>query len=294
MTVAAIDDKVRRVVSSIRNLPTPPIVFEQIQKVMSDPRASATQVGAVLSEDPAMSVKVLKLTNSAFYGLSREVSSVKHAVVIIGMEAVKNLVLSASVLDMFKGKNVDKDYQERFWRHSLAVACCCRVLSRRGRSGRLVDPEISFSAGLLHDIGKMVISCYLPEEFARFREVRATDRVLTDVQLEEQVCGFTHTQIGAYLAAHWKLPQQLCNAIAYHHRPDSCKQPSPIVMVTHVGDYIAKKVFFDRDEAHLVGSVESQVMESLRLDDEDLADIDDVLRAEFQRAETFMQIASLD
>jgi HD-like signal output (HDOD) protein len=121
MESATIDNKVKLVVSNIRNLPTPPIVFHQIQQVISDPNSSAGQVAAVLAEDPAMSVKVLKLTNSAFYGLTREIESVKHAVLIVGMEAVKNLVLSASVLDMFKGNSVDQEFQESFWHHSLSA-----------------------------------------------------------------------------------------------------------------------------------------------------------------------------
>ena len=125
MTTLTIENRVKQVVSNIRNLPTPPIVFHQIQKVLNDPKVSAAQVAAILAEDPAMSVKVLKMTNSAFYGLSREIESVKQAVVIIGMEAIRNLVLSASVLDMFKGKNTDQEFQEKFWRHSLAASWNC-------------------------------------------------------------------------------------------------------------------------------------------------------------------------
>ncbi|HHI03481.1 MAG TPA: HDOD domain-containing protein, partial [candidate division Zixibacteria bacterium] len=101
-TTAAPENRVKQLIGNIRNLPTPPIVFEQIQKVINKPETSVGDIASILSEDPAMSVKVLKLTNSAFYGLQREIDSVKHAVMIIGLEAVKNLVLSASVLNMFK------------------------------------------------------------------------------------------------------------------------------------------------------------------------------------------------
>ncbi len=292
-TVAEVDSKVKQVVSSIRNLPTPPIVFDQIQKIMKNPNASAAQVAAVLAEDPAMSVKVLKLTNSAFYGLSREVASVKQAVVIVGLEAVKNLVLSASVLDMFKGKSMDREYQERFWRHSLAVGCSTRILACRIKDRTLVDPDVAFSAGLLHDLGKMVALCYLPGEFAQFAQARAINTTLTDVELEEQVIGFTHTQIGGYLAAHWKLPQQLCNAVAFHHRPHSCKQDSPLAHVVHLADYLAKKAYCEVDQAYLVGTAEDGVAEHLGLADDDLEGFNDVLRHEFHRAETFMQMAGL-
>ncbi len=105
-----IDNKVKQVISNINNLPTPPIVFQQIQKALNEDDASAAKVAAILMEDPAISAKVLKLTNSAFYGLPREIETVKQAVVNIGMEAVRNLVLSASVLDMFHGDAIDRQY----------------------------------------------------------------------------------------------------------------------------------------------------------------------------------------
>jgi len=130
---------------------------------------------------------VLKLTNSAFYGLSREVDSVKQAVVIVGMEAIKNLVLSASVLDMFKGKNIDQDFQEGFWRHSLAAGFCCRILAKKIRNRGFVDPDTAFSSGLLHDIGKMVVSCFLPEEHSRLKQERESDRIAADYEIEERV-----------------------------------------------------------------------------------------------------------
>ncbi|MFQ5499158.1 MAG: HDOD domain-containing protein [Candidatus Zixiibacteriota bacterium] len=158
---ASIDNKVRQIIANIRNLPTPPIVFHQIQKVMNDPYVSAGQIASILSEDPAMSVKVLKLTNSAFYGLSREVDSVKQAVVIVGLEAIKNLVLSASVLEMFKGQDIDREFQEEFWRHSLATGFCGRILAKALTGKGRIDPDSAFSAGLLHDIGKMIFSCFL-------------------------------------------------------------------------------------------------------------------------------------
>ena len=139
----------------------------------------------------------------------------------------------------------------------------------------------------------MVISCYLTEEFARFQEARTANTSLTDFQLEEQLLGYTHTQIGAFLVTHWKLPQQLCNAIAYHHRPQTCKQQNPLVYVTHLGDFMAKKSFYDTSESHLVGSVQEGTMEFLHLSDDDLVDFDKVLRSEYQRAETFVHMAGL-
>ncbi len=290
---SAIDNKVKWVVSNIRNLPTPPIVFHQIQKVISDPTVSAAQIAGILAEDPAMSVKVLKLTNSSFYGLSREVDSVKQAVVIVGMEAIKNLVLSASVLDLFKGKSDNLDFQESFWRHSLATACCCRVLARKIRKRGLVDPDAAFSSGLLHDIGKMVVLCFLPDEHCRLVQGRQSDRAAADYEIEERTLGYTHAQIGGFLSVHWKLPQRLVDAIAFHHHPQLNDSEDPLAYFVHVGNYLAKETFYGRDKADRVGQLQPGVMEYLQISDGDRVNFVEALREEYLKAETFMQMAGI-
>jgi putative nucleotidyltransferase with HDIG domain len=293
METVAIDNRVKQVVSNIRNLPTPPIVFHQIQKVINDPNVSAAHVASILSEDPAMSVKVLKLTNSAFYGLAREVDSVKQAVVIVGMEAIKNLVLSASVLDMFKGKQIDQEYQEMHWRHSLAAAFSCRLLARNLKAKGIVDPDLAFSAGLLHDIGKVVISCFLEDEYKRLHEARLTDTTSADFELEQQVLGYTHAQIGAYLAIHWKLPEKLDDAIAFHHDPQLCEALDATPYITHLGDYLARQTFEEADAPETPVALGEGVLDYMQIDAEKLESFKDSLREEYLKAETFMQMAGI-
>lgn len=291
-TSPAVDNKVKQVISNIRNLPTPPIVFHQIQKVIKDPKVNASHIAAILAEDPAMSVKVLKLTNSAFYGLSREVESVKQAVVIVGLEAIKNLVLSASVLDMFKGK-VDPDFQEKYWRHSLAVAFCSRILANKCRANGMVDPDAAFSGGLLHDIGKVVICCFMPEEFKKFAAARAADCETMTHKVEERVLGYDHAQVGSGLAIHWKLPHKVADAVMYHHYPEASADSDPIVHIVHVANYIAKKTFYEREDAYLIGRVHPGSLTELGLTAEQLDSFGDLLRQEYVKAETFMQLAGL-
>jgi putative nucleotidyltransferase with HDIG domain len=296
MTTATIDNKVRQVVANVRNLPTPPIVFHQIQKVINDPQVSAGQIASILSEDPAMSVKVLKLTNSAFYGLSREIDSVKQAVVIVGMEAIRNLVLSASVMDMFKGKSANQEFQERFWRHSLAVAVAGRMLARKLKSRGIVDPDASFSAGLLHDVGKMIMSCFLPEEYKAIREERPKQRSLQAYELEERVLGYNHAQVGAILAEQWKLPQRLNEAITHHHHPQLGDSDSSIAYIIHVADYLAKLTFYDADDEDRIPGVVmvDGIQEYMGFNDADLEAYSSLLREEFLKAETFMKMAGLN
>lgn len=293
MNVTAVDNKVKQAVANIRNLPTPPIVFSQIQKVINDPDVSAAVIAGILSEDPAMSVKVLKLTNSAFYGLTREIDSVKQAVVIVGMEAIKNLVLAASVLDMFKGPDFDQEFQEKFWRHSLAVGFCGRILARKIRSRGMIDPDSAFSCGLLHDIGKVVMCCFLRDEFKTVTKERLNDKQSPTCEVEERVLGYSHAQIGGILATQWKLPHRLAEAITFHHQPQLCESEDPIAYLIHISNYVAKKTFLDRDEKYLIGRPDPGVLDYLQISEEDTDSYTDLLREEYVKAETFMQMAGI-
>ncbi len=293
MEAVAIDNKVIQVISNINNLPTPPIVFQQIQKALSDENASAAQVASILREDPAISAKVLKLTNSAFYGLPREIETVKQAVVIIGMEAVRNLVLSASVLDMFHGDSFDRQYQDHFWRHSLAVASASRLVAGKSDTNEPIDIDSSFSAGLLHDIGKIIIACYLPDEFKQLVERRQTDTTTSDYDLEEMVFGYNHAQIGGFLGTQWKLPTKLQHAIVFHHEPSKCPVELLAPYVVHVGNFIAKKSFFDGDENLSNDKLEGGALQKLGISEDMIPDLCEKLKEEYLKAETFVQIAGV-
>ena len=285
--------KVRHVVASIRNLPTPPIVFTQIQKVLNKETASAENVANILAEDPSMSAKVLKLTNSAFYGLAREIDSVKQAVIIVGMDAIKNLVLSASVLGMFKGNSLSKEFQDRFWRHSLATGQGSRLLAKKFRAKGIIDSESAFSAGLLHDIGKLVIACFMQDDFEKILKRTRQAPILEDYQIEEEILGFNHSHVGSALAANWNLPSTLADAITFHHRPEEAPDDSPLAAIICGANYIAKQTFASDYEGRLIHPVSAEALERLGADEADLHGMDETLREEYAKAETFMAMASV-
>ncbi len=293
MSTATIDSKVKRIVSNIRNLPTPPIVFHQIQKVINDPNVSADQIANILAEDPAMSVKVLRLTNSAFYGLSREIESVKHAVIIVGLEAIKNLVLSASVLDMFKGKSIDDDFQDKFWRHSLATAFGCRLLAKKLRDKVMVDPDSAFSAGLLHDVGKIIIACFLPDELKQLQEAQVNNTTKMDYELEKELFGFTHAEIGGFLTEQWKIPHKLTEAITSHHGVEEANADSAHACIVYLANYLAKLTFYEKNEAYKLGTPDKKVMDFLGISEDEFEELQDLLREEYSHSETFMQLVGM-
>ncbi len=291
-TTAAPENRVKQLIGNIRNLPTPPIVFEQIQKVLNEPDTSVGDVGKILSEDPAMSVKVLKLTNSVFYGLQREVDSVKHAVMIIGLEAVKNLVLSASVLNMFKADQSNKDFHEEFWRHSLSTAFASRIIAQRFQGGKVFNPDPAFSVGLLHDIGKMVVCCFMPDEFKSIQDKMRSDPDSTEFEVEESILGFSHCQIGKELTAQWKLPIRMADAIGYHHNPKEPNDSQDFAYLLCLADHVAHVSTMDENQGSKMEPAEG-VMAFFGIDDSDIDSLKANLIEEYTKADTFMKIAGI-
>ncbi|HSG99006.1 MAG TPA: HDOD domain-containing protein, partial [candidate division Zixibacteria bacterium] len=287
----AVDKKVQQVVANIRNLPTPPMVFTQIQKAINSETASANDVARILSEDPSMSAKVLKMTNSAFYGLAREIDSVQQAVLIIGFEAVKNLVLSASVMDMFKGNKIDPDFQDCFWRHSLATAMASRMFARSVKSRGAVDPEAAFSAGLLHDIGKLVVACFMPEEHNGIQAQMKLEPNEPDFVVEETALGYTHQRLGAALGVNWNLSRHLVDAIAYHHEPRESGDGDYLPHAIYFGNYIAKTAFADDFAGRVIAEPEPKLMAFMDVDSAKLESFVAALREEYSKAQTFLSMA---
>jgi putative nucleotidyltransferase with HDIG domain len=285
-------NKLQQTIGRISNLPTPPLVFQQINRVINDPGTSAYDIAAILSEDPAISVKILKLSNSAFYGLRHEVTSIKQAVVIMGMEAVRSMVLSTAVFDIFKKDAIGPEIQERFWRHSLATATCMRMLVRSLSGTWITKSDQAFSTGLLHDIGRLVMCSYLPGDFRASMRLHEADG-LSLLMAEETALGYTHSDVGALLAQKWGLPRQLKDAIEFHHYPHLSEAESSLAYMTHLADYIAHltldtEVELEEDPPHF----DPVALEELNIPDDHLESYSDTLREEYTKAETFIQMAT--
>lgn len=294
-TATAAEKKIKSILGRINNLPTPPIVFAQVNKVLNDPDTSAYQIGAILSEDPALSAKILKMTNSAFYGLSRAVTSVKQAIVILGLDAVKSLVLSASVFETFaRHYKIDRTYLDQFWRHSLQVAFMARIISRTKNFPSFLEAEESFSAGLLHDIGRLVIFAHLPEEFAKISACAGKNHGSHLAKVEEDILGFDHAAVGGLLCQKWNLPQGLAEAISNHHQPENTPD-NLTTHIIHVADYLAWKAALIGDTADENNLELPEKCElswtKLNLAEAQEATLVETLLAEYGKAETFLKMA---
>ncbi len=285
------ESRVSRLIAGIDNLPTPPVVYSRINDSISNPNASAYQIASIISEDPAISAKILRLSNSAFYGVRNEITSVKQAVITIGMEAIKSLVLSTSVFDAFKLKKEMAQFQEEFWRHSLAVGSACRMLMRRISTDWMTDADRVFSAGMLHDIGKLVMIVYISEDWEKIQaELEKSDR--SQYEMESELLGYNHAQVGAELSTKWNLPGALQDAIAFHHDPEDSEFEDSLSPLVYAANLLSHHAFRDIEEEEVeLSEKDCRVLDSLKLNHEKFCELRAPLIEEYAKSEVFLEIA---
>jgi putative nucleotidyltransferase with HDIG domain len=234
----------KRKVYAIRDLPTLPVIAQKVLMLADDEEASAERLTAMIASDQALSVKILGLANSAYYGYRSKIGTIRHAVIVIGTNMLKQLSLSVLVCGTVGRGGTDRT---EFWRHSFGTATASALIAKR--TG-ISDGDLSFMAGLLHDIGRMVIDNYFPDE--------------PEMQ---------HTEVGAWMAERWQLPQPLINAIAFHHSLAPEHLAQPIVACVHAADACAKLALTDRPFA-----IAGEVLDVLRLSEKGFMDTIEELR----------------
>lgn len=225
-----------KIVQETRDLPTLPAVVARVGEMVRNPRVSAGDVGKAISEDQALTAKVLRLVNSAFYGFPQQVNSITRAVVILGFSRIRNLALTASVLTALPSRHRAFSVHA-FWTHSIATAVASDAIARVLRYTG--EEENAFVAGLLHDVGKLAEMHLFADEFGEVLERVARDDSLIG-QAEEHVMGVTHAQIGGWLAERWNFPAALSVAIRLHHQPDLAREHRKLAMIVHLADILAR------------------------------------------------------
>jgi putative nucleotidyltransferase with HDIG domain len=223
-------------------LPALPEVVQRIQALADDPQVPLREVGAVVAEDVGLTAKVLRIANSAYYGLQEPVISTEQAAAVIGMRSLKNIALQTSVVQQFQhlASRWGSDWEE-FWAHSIFTARLCLLLSRKLGVALEITPEESYTCGLLHDLGKVVLLDGLGEEFLSVL-ARAGESGSALHQVEEEVLGFTHIDVGSLVAARWKLPEPVRHAIEFHHGPKSEILGDPATAIVALCDQIAYRL----------------------------------------------------
>jgi HD-like signal output (HDOD) protein len=230
----------QNLITRMKRVPSPPSVYFQVVAEIQSPEASVERIGEIISRDPAIAVKVLQLANSAVFGLQLQVIQPAEAVAFIGLQTTKSLVLLAHSFATFDQVRLAGFSVESLWSHSVATGKLARQIAQ-AESGRPEIVDQSFTAGLLHDMGKLLFAANLPREFSQTLSL-ARGKRLTASEAELQVYGVTHAEIGGSLLGIWGLPKPIVEAVALHHEPSQLTRPdfSPLSAV-HVANVLIRE-----------------------------------------------------
>ncbi|MCP4714530.1 MAG: HDOD domain-containing protein [Deltaproteobacteria bacterium] len=227
-------EKIRRKIKSIKSLPTLPAVAQKVSKMADRDTTSANQLGDIISTDQALSGRVLRLVNSSFYGFPGRISSISNAIVLLGFDVVKSLIISVSVFEMMEKGVIG------LWEHSLGCAMAARLIAKRVQD---CEPEEVSVAGLLHDIGKVVVSIQLADSYEDIKQTIQEKQIIL-YQAEKEVLDLTHEDIGGWLTESWNLPVSLQEPISCHHQPGKAQRAKVPTAIVHLADFLVRSLGF--------------------------------------------------
>jgi len=273
-------------VNSTIDLPTMPEVLIKLNEVMANPDTAAADVAKVVSADPAVSTNILRIVNSAYYGLQVRVSSVSLAISVMGFNMTKKVALKAAVFSAF-GKRREKIQHfdpSAFWKHAVFAGVASRVLATSSDKFADMHPEDAYIAGLLHDIGKIILmEKSAPKYLAMLRKSVQQGRSEFEVELED--FGFTHADVGSVLAIKWSLPEDLAIAIRYHHAPARDPFHRSLSSLIHLADQLAWRAQMPSTIGTSVAPVDHDVYDQVGLSPEQIEELLPQIHDDFAASE---------
>lgn len=227
--------KLYKILKEAEDLPTLPTITTSALKLMENPKTSMKDLGQAIGTDQATTSKLLRIVNSAYYGFPRRITTISQALVVIGFEGLRSLIMGLSIQPMFKG-----DVGKILWRHSVTTAVGAKIITQKHGN---VHPEESFVVGLIHDIGRLILSQYFPQEFAYYGlHWYDSPRIL---KTEREVFGLDHAEIGSKLSTKWNLPSKIVESVQYHHLPNMAQQ-NQAALIVNIADSISQ--FIDAEQ----------------------------------------------
>jgi putative nucleotidyltransferase with HDIG domain len=258
MSAIALDEIVRK----LEDLPSLPAVVMELLSSIDEENVDISVLAKKVSHDQALTAKTLRLANSSLYGLQVKVTTIQQAITFLGFQTTRNLITAAAVTGCFAQGQCPGFDDKAFWRHSIAVAACCKVLARRMR----FNQDYAFTAGLLHDIGRLVLVSSFTEQYQRVMEYRKEKDVPVQ-QAELAILGIDHVAAGTALAQHWNFSDTMNMAISFHHEPDAVGA-GLLATIVHVANAIVHALDIAGEDDDLVPTVASNAWTALGLNQE--------------------------
>ena len=264
---------------------SPPILYYRLRETLDDPDTTFDDLSAVIMTDTAMSARLLKIVNSAFYGFDDKVDTLTHALNIVGTEQLTDLALAAIVTSTFKGIPRDLINMETFWMHSIACGIAARKIA-----GHVPGAEVEkmYLAGMLHDIGSLIIFKKSPEESKKIL-LRCQESGENLFKVEKEVLGYDHAEVGALLLTEWKLPERLVQVVKFHHQPADSGDHIEEACVIALADALVYELKIGNSGEPGVPELDPKVLEMIPISDEEMnvlkeevaAQVDDTVRMFF-------------
>lgn len=255
---------------SLRDLPALPGIVARVLKETENQDVSAHSIERLLSSDQALASKVLRVVNSAYYGLSGQITSLSQAIMILGMPQVRNLVLSVSAISTMKPKTPrQQETLKLFWLHAFGTAAATQLIAQQKRM-KVNDMETLFLGGLLHDIGRLFLYSMFTQTYDQVLKY-AEDKQISATEAEEKLLGLNHSQIGAAMAVAWKLPASLTDLIARHEGPFEADD-DPTLFAVHAGDVLTGHLYYSTENIVQL-PIDPIAQEWLGFDEEEFAEL---------------------
>lgn len=255
----------------LKDLPSLPEVVTKVTEIVQNPNSSAAQLSKIISQDSGLTSRVLRMVNSAYYGFPKQISSIQHAITIMGFNTIKSLVLSSSIFRIFtpkSGVEAALDYK-KFWKHSLLTAIASKSIYQK----LFFAPDDNiFSAAILHDIGKIILDQYDHDNYSNALS-EASNPLLSEeiLKAEQKYCDVTHQFIGHYVAEIWNLPETLSDVILYHHNPLESANQERLTTVVYLGNILSHLIL---DYAVFsIKSFDEEILQHIGLNEDNLAEI---------------------
>lgn len=274
-------------VEELAEISTIPVVVTKAIQVMNDPKSSARDLTDLIINDQVLAGKILKVANSAFYGLPSKVNNLNRAITLIGFNEIKRMITPILLLDTFKNLTSNKYFSSKgFWCHSLAVAGACEILSEK--ENRMHDIGEARIVGLLHDIGRLIVVESLTDKFEKL--MKKVELGVDVMKAESAVLGIDHAEIGARVTKFWNLPLTVVNSIRFHHNQDQAGEYKLIAEMVCFADYLANELDYRSLQIGDVPQVPERISKRFMNDDEDKEILLTRLETDVEKAKTLINM----
>jgi len=271
-------------VRQIEGLPPFPATHAEILKLAKSDEASADDLAGKIQMDPSLIATVLKLANSSYYGFTKKTDSLSLAVTRLGMEEVANLIMTAQVFEKLGGMEEGEGLDiMAFWKHSVGSAFAARSIAKKLQT----EVESSFLAGMLHDLGKIVLDRFFSDYYKTVTETVESEEISIE-QAEREILGITHADVGGQLATEWKFSKNFLNTILHHHHPRQARRGKRLVAVIHLADHFCRKLEFGSGGDSLVPEIDQAVLDQFSLGDRGLQILEEAITEDLDDANSFL------